>query len=91
MKHGKVLAGMAQQQQELVLKQLDALAAVLMVKFGQTEVTILPGDMADLNGKYTFKREPGPVKGSFKLTVVALPQAEARLPGQAKIIIPVGR
>ena len=87
MKHGKVLAGMAQQNQEMVVRQLDALAAVLMVKFGVKEVMILPTDMADLNGKYTIKREPGPVKNSFRLTVNELPQAQARLPGASKIII----
>lgn len=91
MKHGKVLAGMAQQQNELMVRQLDALAAVLMVKFGQSATTILPTDMTDLNGKYTIKREPGPVPGSFKLTLTELPQAEARLPGASKVIIPVGR
>jgi hypothetical protein len=87
MKHGKVLAGMAQQQQQMMIRQLDALAAVMMVKFGVTEVTISPSDMADLNGKYTIKREPGEEKGSFKLTVNALPTAEARLPGASKIVI----
>jgi hypothetical protein len=87
MKNSRVLAGMAQQQNQMVIRQLDALAAVLMVKFGKKEVTILPGDMADLNGKYTIKREPGPVAGSFKLTINELPKAEARLPGASKLVI----
>jgi hypothetical protein len=89
-KNSKVMAGMAKQQQERTILQLDALAAVMLVKFGQTTVTIMPQDMADLNGKYTMKREPGPVAGSFTLTIQPLPQADAQLPGASKVFIPVG-